>query len=433
VPKRTQSQRTGGQGEAFVAKTVVDMGFLWHPRLNDFGVDGEIEIVDRSGEVTGGVVAVQVKSTADRFSGEGDDSIPYTLKADNAEYWQRSSLPVILVCVSIRRQQAWWKCLNAAFADPKARSRRTVFFDKTSDRFDAAAASAVAASATPGSAALPLTCGSEVLTTNLLEVVRFAPTIQSAATNCQDRAEAWRLMEVQRDYEGGFMLSDGRVFSFSPLDTGPLAVLAKGDIQSFAVDDWAKSEDRDVLNRFLWLLNATLRAIHHEELEWHLKKKLLVYRGNAEFKATKVKGRSPGSRGKMFFSVYRGRDDVNKVRYCRHYAADLHFRRWDGGWYLEINPTYHFTIDGKRDSLYEAEYLSGIKRLERNRAVLALVNAWADFLASRQEATLLTPADDRIVFGKLATVEVDALIDERAWTIPPGDLLGDVAAWELGA
>jgi hypothetical protein len=240
-------------------------------------------------------------------------------------------------------------------------------------------------------------------------------------------------MEVQRDYEGGFMLSDGRVFSFSPLDTGPLAVLAKGDIQSFAVDDWAKSEDRDVLNRFLWLLNATLRAIHHEELEWHLKKKLLVYRGNAEFKATKVKGRSPGSRGKMFFSVYRGRDDVNKVRYCRHYAADLHFRRWDGGWYLEINPTYHFTIDGKRDSLYEAEYLSGIKRLERNRAVLALVNAWADFLASRQEATLLTPADDRIVFGKLATVEVDALIDERAWTIPPGDLLGDVAAWELGA
>ncbi|BCB89267.1 hypothetical protein Psuf_065800 [Phytohabitans suffuscus] len=45
-----------------------------------------------------------------------------------------------------------------------------------------------------------------------------------------------------------------------------------------------------------------------------------------------------------------GKDDTTKVKYYRHYAAGLYYRRWSGRWYLEINPTYHFTIDGRRDS-----------------------------------------------------------------------------------
>jgi hypothetical protein len=61
---------------------------------------------------------------------------------------------------------------------------------------------------------------------------------------------------------------------------------------------------------------------------------------------------------RAFFTPYHGRDDETKIRYCRHYAAGLYFRQWAGQRYLEINPTYHFTIDGRRDSYYDAEYVS---------------------------------------------------------------------------
>jgi hypothetical protein len=121
------------------------------------------------------------------------------------------------------------------------------------------------------------------------------------------------------------------------------------------------------------------------------------------------------------------------VRFCRHYAANLRFRYWDGNWYLEINPTYHFTIDGKRDSLFEQDYIAKVKRLEHNRAVLALVTAWADLLSSRQESTLLSPGDERIVFGKLATVTVDAVIDEKAWAVPSNDSERDATPLEMWA
>ena len=91
--------------------------------------------------------------------------------------------------------------------------------------------------------------------------------------------------------------------------------------------------------------------------------------------------------------------------------------RWAGQWFLEINPTYHFTIDGRRDSFYDAEYVARIKRMERNSAVYQLVRAWADYLQG--EDTLFKSRDERIVFGGLLTVEADAAIDEKAWLPPP--------------
>jgi hypothetical protein len=433
VPKRTKNQQSGNQAEAFVGKAVADMGFIWRGRhQEDFGTDGEIELVDRTGEVSGTVAFVQVKGTRDRFPGESDEAFTYILKADHMAYWQRSNVPVLLVCVSIARQQAWWKRLDEAFEDPKVRAKRAVMFDKVADRFDPAAAPQVAAAVTPARSPLPVLSGSEVLTTNLLEVAAFAPTIYSAPTPCEERADAWALMNVKGEHESGFILWSNRVFSFSRLDTGPLAVLANGPIESFPTDDWSASEDPEVVRRFVWLLNFTLRAIHHEDLEWHQRKKVVFYRSNPELNPTKVKGKSPRSRGRTFFAVYHN-DEINKVRYCRHYAADLRFRRWHDIWYLEINPTYHFTIDGTRDSLYEGEYLAGIKRLERNRAVLDLVKAWADFLTGRQDASLFRAADERITFGKLTTVDIDAAIDDKAWSVTAPRTKDGTPAMDVGA
>ena len=68
-----------------------------------------------------------------------------------------------------------------------------------------------------------------------------------------------------------------------------------------------------------------------------------------------------------------------------------------------------------------------MKRLERNAAVRGLVTHWARLLTEGQKENLFVTADERIVFGQLATVTVDASIDERAWIVPKDTDTPDVS------
>ena len=52
------------------------------------------------------------------------------------------------------------------------------------------------------------------------------------------------------------------------------------------------------------------------------------------------------------------------VAFYRHVAFEHQFRRYDGVWYVELNPTYVFTSDGIALDAYHQERLAGIKRLE---------------------------------------------------------------------
>ena len=80
-------------------------------------------------------------------------------------------------------------------------------------------------------------------------------------------------------------------------------------------------------------------------------------------------------------------------------------------------PDLPFTIDGRRDSYYDAEYVAKIKRMERNGAVYQLVAPWADYLHG--EDTLFKSRDERILFGSLLAIDADAAIDDKAWLPPP--------------
>ncbi len=341
----------------------------------------------------------------------------FSCDADRIDYWLRYGRPVVLICVNLLEHLAWWKRLDTWFADPARRVRRVVEFDKAADRFDLAAFSSLAALGVPAGQPLPRLEASERLISNLLEVTGFAPVIRSASTPCRSRADAWERMRSNGAFEGGFHLSSGQIYTMSSLEDGPLALLCDGPVTSTPTREWSETQDSGRLRLFVSLLNFALRSAHHADLVWHPGKKIVYYQAPPDRSSRKIRGRYRGSKGRRFFNPYYGKDDTTKIRYCRHYAAGLYFRRWSGPWFLEINPTYHFTIDGRRDSFYDSEYVKKIKSMERNSAVYQLVRAWADYLQG--EDTLFTSRDERIVFGSLLTVDADAAIDERAWIPPP--------------
>ncbi|WP_106398909.1 DUF4365 domain-containing protein [Actinocorallia populi] len=413
MPKRSVQQRAGFRGEAFVDKAVSDAGHVWNDTKRDFAIDGQIEFVAADREVTGVAVVAQVKGTEAGFAGDNAAGFRFSCKADHIDYWLRLGRPVVLICVDLRVDKAWWKRVDTWFADPERRARHVVDFDKEADRFDPSAFSKLSALGVSVGEPLPRLEGSESLVSNLLAVEGFGPQIYGASTPCRDRGDAWERMRSNGSFEGGFHLSAGRIYSLLPLDRGPLAVLCDGPVGSSPTQDWANTEDPDLLRRFVSLLNYTLRSAHHPDLVWHAKKKIVYMQATPDRSRRRIRGRYRGSKGRSFFQPYFGKDDETKISFCRHYAAGLFFRRWGDQWYLEINPTYHFTIDGQRDSLYDAEYVSKIKRFERNNAVYQLVRAWADFLQG--EDTLFSTRDERILFGQLLELDCDAAIDETVW------------------
>src|SRR6266704_4763197 len=175
MPKRSTRQRAGFRAEAFVDKLVSDAGCIWNSRPRDFGIDGQIEAVDAHGQVSGFATLAQVKGTEGRFPGENDQGFRFSCRADHVDYWLRCRQPVVLICVNVARQQAWWKRIDTWFADPGRKARGVVEFDKDADRLDRQAVTRIAALGAPVGQPLPRLAASERLTSNLLAVESFAP------------------------------------------------------------------------------------------------------------------------------------------------------------------------------------------------------------------------------------------------------------------
>lgn len=418
MAKLSPQQNSGHRGEALVQKIVVDAGMIWNPIARDFGFDGQIDFVDVEGNVSGTHVLVQVKATTQAVQ-DANSVMTLLCQADWVDLWMRTGRPVVLVLVDLKAQRAFYKRVDSWFRDPERRQRRVVSFDTGIEVFDEHVVCNLSADALPIGEELPRFGEGESLVSNMLTVEAFAPFLYSAPTPCQRRSDAWERMDANRAYESGFHITGGQVWSLRSIEDSPLSVLCGGPITSSPTADWANSDDPDVQRRFVALLNYTLRAMHHPYLVWHPRKCVVYYQAPRHLKRIKVKGKSVRSRGVSFFTPYIGTDATNKVKFCRHNAADLRFRRWGDTWVLEINPTYHYTIDGKRDSLYDSEYLSKIKRMERNNAVRNSVRAWADLLRHRTGDTLFGPADDRILFDDLFRVDVDVSIIEALWIPPP--------------
>jgi hypothetical protein len=112
------------------------------------------------------------------------------------------------------------------------------------------------------------------------------------------------------------------------------------------------------------------------------------------------------------FKGYPKKFDRTQISYYRHSAFEGRFVRYDGAWYLQITPTYHFTRDGERLSRYAPDLLSGIKRLENNQAVHGQVVMWAYLLTAR---SLFDSGPQFLDFAALQQFDLGVGLDDDTW------------------
>ena len=416
MPKRySEEAQTGEAAIALIDRAVTAMGFVWHPRRIDHGIDGEIELVDPATRrpLNRGVL---VQSKARRsFAGEDDDGFHYLCEEAELEYWQEAKSPVIVVGSHPERDEAWW----AAVTPGLTMQSRRLHFDKR-DRFDLSAASRLLDLAVPPDEPLYVRSATrrESLTSNLLAVDHLPPTIWAGPAIVGDNREANQLLRDQKVFAKDWTVHDRTLFCFREPDEG-LRRLIDGVAEAIDASEWADAKSPDTVRLFVRLLNQTLADTHHRELRRHPKRHYLYFRATTDL-APRVISTGRSTRGRTVFQQYTNPRNADAAAYYRHHAVDAQFVRLDGAWYLELNPTYHFTLDGHRDLPWGADLVAGMKRRERNSAVSALVRMWATHL-SRGNDLFVARDDAPIRFGNLVAFDVEDGLDESAWngTEPP--------------
>ena len=117
------------------------MGFTWHERKTDAGIDGEIELRNPvTGEVANRLILIQSKASDRRFPGENDRSFHFLCKQADVAYWMSADGPVLLICSHPQTGDAWWMHVQGWFSDPAHRASGRIDFDKRTQRFDTDAA-----------------------------------------------------------------------------------------------------------------------------------------------------------------------------------------------------------------------------------------------------------------------------------------------------
>lgn len=411
----------GQQGINLIEKIVLEMGFLWYPSGPiEAGIDGTIEIRDtRTGQVHNSIIQVQSKATS-QFDAETPDSFEYICKAKDLDYWLMGNAPVILVVCRPSTGEACWVPVKEYFSDLSRRKSRKVYFDKKKDRFTADSKDQLFQTALPLESGLYLSPQRkrETLYSNLLELKAFASRIYVADSPLRKAWEVFRLLKSRGINIGSeFELRDKRIYSFHDLSADKWeCVCDAGTVESFESDEWACSEIDELRDIFVTLLNRALRQmLYPRGVVYNDRWEYFWFRATPDLSPLEVSYDSLKQKTKrvVFQGYPKILEEGRRHSFYRHSAFHAGFRSHGKKWYLEITPTYAFTSDGIRRHRFSEDKLKGIKRLERNAAILGQVIMWADFLAA--EPDLFQSRYPFLCFGQLMRFEVEQGINDHKW------------------
>lgn len=401
----------GEGGVALIAQRVNEMGFLYHDRRVDHGIDGEIELVGPGGDALNRVVMVQSKASNRRHAYETDDAFQWTADPADLDYWLSGNAPVIVVLSRPNDKEAWWFDVRTEFGDPRRRAERTVVINKRTQAFGASAAAEIFRLGTPRDSGLFLASPpkKERLTSNLLPIESWPSTLSIAPATVGSYKEAWEKLKSVKGHGDGWILHEGLLISFGDLRTDPLRQLCDGGAERLDSSDWAFSNEEDTTYRFADLLRRTLVTDRGRDLQWHQSRDHVHFRPTRDLRPRK-EGRGGGRRGRTVFGPHFSKTGEKRVTYYHHAALKPRFRRIDDAWYCQLCVDYCFTRDGHTEASFADGLLAGIKRLDRHPAVHGWTLMWERYL----QGDLLT-ADTMLTFGSLLTFEVDRGIDDNWW------------------
>jgi len=405
APKTKQIER---QGIALIAGVTADLAHLWNETQNDVGIDGWIELVEKTAEAaTGRIILVQSKATGIPFAPGAP--VTFTCSEEDLRYWLNGNAPVILVRSHPSSNEAYFVSIKDYFREhPEHREARRIVFDREQDRFDTSAEARLWRIARPRSSGLHLGPPPvrEPLTSNLLKVERMPDVIYvaPAAVITPRRARAM-LRDQGAPPPKAWTMWSGSVFSFHDPASTLVGRICSGPAEQLDISEWAESDEPDVQRHFVHLLNGALEEQLRPAARPRKNPDVLILSAPRELTGVELPGL--GGQSRAVVKIY-ARDD-GTIKYVRHLAMERRFKRYGDQWFLEVLPTYFFSSDGWWEAHFAADYLSKIKRIERHADMRRHVQTWTWILRGEVDLGGLAPDPESqmLEFGPPVVIEVD--------------------------
>jgi hypothetical protein len=255
----------------------------------------------------------------------------------------------------------------------------------------------------------------EWLYSNLLKVVGLPENLYVANTSHRFAGTVWAaLNQGGREIGPEWLLTSKRIVSFHDLREHPWNTICDRVYPS-DTREWAESDDPDRRRDFVRLLNHCLRAFTRSlDLAYNKTLDCYYFPATLDLKPKPLTYHSLRQNAtRDVFAVYYKKNDPDTVSHFRHSAFIGSFQRYGREWYLQITPTYVYTVDGHRLSKYQGDLLAGIKRFDRNAAVVGQIVMWGDILTP--EAQFFCEPYPYLRFGKLERFQVNREINDDAW------------------
>lgn len=415
----------GQDGINLIASVVGKMRHLWTPTTgqSDKGIDGYVELCREAENgkrvATNFIIQVQSKGTGGTWPSEDDSGFTYKVDERDLKHWLAGNHPVILVVSRPKTNEAYWISIKDYFATLEAKKTRMVYFKKRLHRFDESSDLLLQKLAIPPDANVGIQPAAkrERIESNLLPLLGFPKTIYFAGTRYKTTDNIRAAAKKLGSYPGrSWFTKWGQVYSFASLDDGPWPKLTsqknRGNLPS---DRWAKSDDRNTRNDFVRLLNDALAEFlaARDLIRFRLRRDYIIFyfapdEKDIERSATWGESNTP----RMVVQKVESKTEPARILCYRHHAVVPHFYRFGGRWYLSIEPTYHFTRDGKEPYALREDYVAGMKKLEKHQAVKNNVRFWTHWLTNQD---LLNPRKENLVFGTPEAFAADYGINDVEW------------------
>jgi hypothetical protein len=415
----------GQDGINLIATVVGKMRHLWTPTTgqSDKGIDGYIELC-RDGEngkrvATNFIIQVQSKGTGGAWPNEDDSGFTYKVDERDLRHWLAGNQPVILVVSRPKTSEAYWIAIKDYFSTLEAKKTRTIYFKKRLHRFDESTDLLLQKLAIPPHVALGIqpALKRERIESNLLPLLGYPKTIHFAGTRYKSMDSIRAAAKNLGIYPGrSWFTKWGNVYSFASMDEPPWPKLTtqarRGNIPS---ERWARSDDQNIRNDFVRLLNEAVAEFlaARDLIRLRLRRDMILYYfapGSEAIERSASWG--DGNTPRTVVQKVLAKTDSNRILCYRHHAVIPRFYRFGGRWYLSIEPTYHFTTDGKTTYALREDYVAGMKKLEKHQAVKNNVRFWVFWLTNQD---LLNPRKENLVFGTPEAFAADYGINDVDW------------------
>ncbi len=377
----TRQQLAGSQGEAFVRERANAMGFLFSPYGQpEAGIDGLLELRDPvKGEVSGRLVAVQVKTTDDgAYTAESDTGFDYLMDGRDVDYWRGSNLPVIVVLVHLGRREAYWKSVEAGQGSGARRLR----VDKATDKFDLSARDSIAELCVAKSGWgvwFPTLKGGETGHLNLIEVVLPQRVYVAGSPFKFGRQALEELLTKEDRPPDDWVIRSGQFMSFRDPRGGPLEqIVDVGSVEDIGCDEIVFPEHEVDERNIIELLRRTLGTQLDGLLAFNREQKAFYFpaqpdRIDRTYHYVSLKQKASAE-------VVKRYEKDGTLKFVRHHAFEPRFWRVGDTWLLSVTPTFVFTWDGFRPDRFASGRLAGKKQREFNASLLGQFVMWRHLL-----------------------------------------------------